>query len=216
VIPLWVLGAGGHARVVIDAARSAGRFDVIGILDDTLMPGTHSVDGVPVKGPITAESVVSFDVTHAVIAIGSNSARHRIASGLDGLLSWEVIVHSRAYVAETAIVGKGTVVCAMSVVQPGSTIGQHVILNTASTADHDSALGDAAHLGPGVNLAGTTAVGEGTFMGIGSSVIPGCRIGAWSTVGAGAVVISDLPDNTTAVGVPARAVKIRQPGWHLE
>jgi len=58
-------------------------------------------------------------------------------------------------------------------------------------------------------------VGEGTFIGLGSSVIPGIRIGRWSVIGAGAAVTEDLPDNCTAVGVPARVIKTHEEGWHL-
>ena len=215
MIPLWILGGGGHARVVIDTARSTGDYEVIGILDDQSGQETRAVDGVPVRGPITAEALRQQQVTHAIIAIGNNGLRAAIAARLDGLVTWATITHAHAYIASSATLGEGSVVFAKSVVQPGTSIGRHVILNTASTVDHDSTIADFVHIGPGCNLAGNVAVGEGTFLGIGSRVIPARHVGSWAMVGAGASVVCDLPGNVTAVGVPARVIKEQEKGWHL-
>ncbi|MGZ9197173.1 MAG: DapH/DapD/GlmU-related protein, partial [Candidatus Deferrimicrobiaceae bacterium] len=83
------------------------------------------------------------------------------------------------------------------------------------SVDHDCAIGDFVHICPGAHLGGAVVVEEGTFLGVGSSVVPGIRIGRWSVIGAGAVVTKDIPDNCTAVGVPARVIKTREEGWHL-
>lgn len=214
MIPLWILGGGGHARVVIDAARSSGRFEVAGILDDQAMPGRDAVDGVAIMGPITSEAVKTHQIAHAVIAIGNNRVRGDIADRLHGLVTWEPVVHARAYVAPHTEIGAGCVICAMAVVQPGTILGRHVILNTAVTVDHDNVTGELVHIGPGANLASDVIVEKGTLLGIGSRVIPGCRVGSWTTVGAGGVVVRDLPDNVIAVGVPAKVSKEREPGWH--
>lgn len=202
---IWIIGGGGHAKVVIDAARSSGAFAVAGILDDDERAWGTERGGPLVAGPIAPETLRRLGVTHAVIAIGNNRVREAIAARLDGMVDWATVVHARAYVAAGATLGPGTVVCAGAIVQPDARIGRHAIVNTAASVDHDCELGDCVHVAPGAHLAGNVTLGEGAFVGIGASVIPGRAVGRWATVGAGAAVIADVPDFATAVGVPARA-----------
>lgn len=199
---LVVLGAGGHAKVVIATARAAG-LNVVAVLDDDLALHGKTVLDVPVAGRIERSSVPRGAT--AILAIGSNSVRRALADGMD--CRWAVVVHPSAVVDPTVALGGGTVIFAGVVVQPGTSIGSHVILNTACSVDHDCVVGDFAHLAPGVRLAGDCEVATGSFLGIGAVVIPGIRVGPWSTVGAGAVVIDHVPGNVVAVGVPARVVR---------
>lgn len=201
---IWILGAGGHAKVVIEAIREASAFEISGILDDNSARHGQTVRGVPIVDAMTPEAISKHGVKHAVIAIGDNRTRARIATELTGLVSWPVIVHSRAIVDSAVQLAEGTVVCAGAVVQPDTRVGRHAILNTACSVDHDCVVGNFAHVAPGVHIAGGVIVGEGTLVGIGSSVIPGRSIGAWSIVGAGAVVVADIPHRSVATGVPAR------------
>jgi sugar O-acyltransferase (sialic acid O-acetyltransferase NeuD family) len=197
--PVAVLGAGGHAKVVISTLRSAG-IPVTAVLDDE--PGTWGgeVLGVPVRGAmIEAPS----HTRRAVIAVGSNAARARIAAALPSI-EWATVIHPGAVIAEGVQIGAGTVVFAGCVIQPDTVLGEHVILNTGSSVDHDCVVGDFVHLAPGVRIAGTVHIERGAFLGIGSIVIPGRRIGADAIVGAGGVVIGDVPAGATVVGVPAR------------
>jgi len=92
-------------------------------------------------------------------------------------------------------------------VQPDVIIGKHVIINTCASVDHDCKLEDFVHIAPCVHLAGGVLVGEGSLLGVGSSVIPYRRIGKWSIVGAGSVIVNDIPDHVTVVGVPAKLIK---------
>lgn len=210
---LWIIGAGGHAKVVISAALSSGEYRVVGCLDDSFGEQNRVVEGVSVVGDISRESIARFSVEHAVIAIGSNVVRRAIAECLDGAVQWQSIVHRTAWIAPSATLGEGSVVMAHAVVQSGAMISNHVILNTASTVDHDCTLEDYVHLGPGANLAGSIALRQGVFVGIGASVVPGIEVGEWSVVGAGAVVTRSLSANITAVGAPAKVIKERDPGW---
>ncbi len=202
--PVWILGAGGHSKVVIDTLRSAGTFRICGLFDDApRLQGGRILD-VPVVGPISEESLASHGVEHAIIAIGSNRARSNLASRLAGRLAWVSAVHRASYVAAGARVGEGAIICAGAVIQPDATIGPHAIVNTSSSVDHDSVVGPFAHVAPGARLAGGVRVGEGALLGTGCSVIPNRTVGAWATVGAGAVVVTDIPPGVTARGIPAR------------
>lgn len=204
VPPVWIIGAGGHSRVVIDAVRAMGRFRLVGVLDDNPACWDETAQGVLIQGPASPERITELGIERAVLAVGDNWARAQLAHELGTVLAWETVIHPFSYVASDVEVGAGTVVMAGAVVQPGTRIGRHTILNTACSADHDSLLGDFVHLAPGVRLCGNVTIGEGSLCGAGSIVLPKCSVGAWATVGAGAVVARDIPAGVTAKGIPAR------------
>ncbi len=199
---VWVIGAGGHGKVVIATLRAAG-IQPRGIFDDNRDRKGDTVLGVPVLGALPHPRELAKEDRRAVIAIGANPVRKKIATALPGF-TWERAVHPRALVHPSARLGPGTVVFAGAVVQPDVVLGAHVIVNTGARIDHDSLIGDYVHIAPGCTLGGGVIVQEGAFLGIGANAIPGCSIGAWTMVGAGAAVIRDLPGGVTAVGVPAR------------
>ena len=201
-----VLGAGGHARVVIAALQESGDEVTAVFDDDPALAGTEIL-GVPVVGPVSLTA--NLTEVRAVIAIGSNTVRQELARRFP--LNWTTIVHPRAWVHSSVSPGRGSVVFAGAIVQPGAHIGDHVIINTAATVDHDCRIGDFAHLAPGTHLAGDVTVEHGAFLGTASAAIPSVRIGAGTTVGAGAVVVRDLPAGITAVGCPARILSGRHP-----
>ncbi len=190
-----VVGAGGHGKVIVALAKQLG-IAVDAVHDDNPVLHGASVLGVPVQGsePLRGR--------RAVLAIGNNRTRQRLAGSLDA--EWTTLVHPRAFVDPSVKLGPGTVVFAGAVIQPDGAIGAHAIVNTGACVDHDAAIGDFVHLAPGVHLAGTVTVEEGAFVGVGTAVIPGRNIGAWATLGAGSVVVRDIPPGVTAFGVPAR------------
>ena len=194
-----VIGAGGHAKVVIATLRTSG-LEVTGVLDDRIETWGRSVLGCPVLGGLEQLEQASG---RAVLAIGSNTARRDIAARFPDT-EWTSAIHPAATVHESVKVGAGTVIFAGAVVQPDTVLGRHVIVNTGATVDHDCVLGDYVHVAPGVHLAGTVRLEEGVFLGVGCVVTPGVTVGSWTTVGAGAVVVRPLPANTVAMGSPAR------------
>jgi sugar O-acyltransferase (sialic acid O-acetyltransferase NeuD family) len=194
-----VIGAGGHAKVVIATLRASGVDDLVAWDDDPRKIGT-SVLGIKVLGRIEeCPAGVS-----AVVAIGENDVRRRVVSRLD--LRYVSAVHPSAVVHDSVVLGAGSVIFAGVIVQPETWIGKHVILNTGANIDHDCRIGDFAHAGPGAHLAGAVTLSEGAFLGTGASAIPGVRIGAWAVVGAGGVVVHPLEPGVTAVGCPARPI----------
>lgn len=194
---MFVLGAGGHAKVVVSTLRAAGH-EVLALYDRDPAKVGSTVLGVTVRAQ---EEIPPTGL--AVVGIGGNSTRRQLALAYKDL-EWCTVVHPAAWVDPSATLGPGTVVFAGAIVQPDSTIGAHVIVNTSATVDHDCRVGDFVHLAPGTHLAGDVHVGEGSFLGIGATTIPGTRIGRWTTVGAGGVVVRNLPDGIKARGVPAR------------
>jgi len=202
-----VIGAGGHAKVVISTLLAAGR-EIVGVFDDDPHKQGEQVVGVSVVGPIAAAvQATQQDTAGVVIAVGDNTTRKQIAERFRGYGSeapWVTVVHPSASIDPTVRLGPGTVVFAAAVIQPDTVVGAHGIVNTGATIDHDCVLEDFVHIAPGVHLAGKVRLEEGVFLGVGTSVVPGVNVASWARVGAGAAVVNDLPRGVVAFGVPAR------------
>jgi acetyltransferase EpsM len=199
-VRLLVVGAGGHAKVVVDAARAAG-FAIAGIVGDR--DGRSTLLGVEVS-----ENAHGIDAEGFIIAIGNNITRAKVfAEYAEGPLPPLSVVHPSAIIADGVTIGEGTFVAAGVVVNVDARIGRDVILNTACAVDHDVVVGDHSLVGPTASLCGESRLGEGVTFGAGASIIPVKTVGDWTTVGAGAAVINDLPERTVCVGVPARNIR---------
>lgn len=198
---LLVIGAGGHAKVVIDAARLAG-YEIAGVIGTP--EGAAELLGAPVTSAISAVEADGF-----IVAVGDNSERaRRYAECLDAGLVPTSVLHPSAIIAEDAEIGPGVFAAATVTVNPGVHIGANAILNTGCTIDHDCAIGAHAHIGPGANLCGSVTVGEGALLGVGACAVPRASVGAWAVVGAGAAVTGTIPERAVAVGVPARVTRL--------
>ena len=202
--PLVLVGAGGHAKVVIEAARAAGRFAVVGVVDPR--PPAERVLGVPVLGGDEALPRLRAEgVAWAFVALGGNAARERIGAGLRAAgFQLATLVHPSAEVMPSARIGEGVVVMARVVVSAEARVEDLAIVNTGAVVEHDNLVGPAAHVAPLAALAGNVRVGARALVGIGAAVRPGVSVGEDAVVGAGSAVVSDVPAGATVGGVPAR------------
>ncbi|WP_160141605.1 acetyltransferase [Salicibibacter halophilus] len=205
-----VLGNGGHGKVIQDIINHfSAEYQLTGVLDDHYTSTVNNGSNF-FEGPI-------FDANHLadlypdllfIVGIGDNRARKNVVDQLDlPLYRYATVIHPSAVISPTSQIGNGVAIIAGAIVNPHSQINDHVILNTSSSVGHDCQIEDYVHISPRVAIAGGTKVREGTHLGIGSVSIPGVEVGRWSTVGAGGVVTDHIPDDTLAVGVPAKAVK---------
>ena len=215
--PIVIFGAGGFARevlqVVLDINEKAATWPVIGFVVDS-GHSTQPVHDLPVVGGI--EWLAQHPETHAVIAVGSSAARHRISKAIEANSPnpFATLIHPRAWVGRHVEVGAGTVICAGALITTDISIGKHVHVNIGSTVGHDALLSDFVTLNPGVSISGNVTLAEGVEVGTGSVLIPHAHVGSWSVLGAGAVVTKPLDANVTAVGSPAKVIKVRASGWH--
>jgi sugar O-acyltransferase (sialic acid O-acetyltransferase NeuD family) len=201
---LVIYGAGGHGRVVADVVRRGGRHRIVGLIDDAVVGGRFEL---PILGDRSCLGAKLDRRTEVIVAIGDNLTRGQVAALVTGLgFRLATAVHPSAQVGEGVVLGAGTVVMAQAVLNPGTRTGENVIVNTGATVDHDCTLEELVHIAPGVHLAGNVRIGARSTVGIGASVIQGIRIGRGARIGAGAAVVMDIPDDSTAVGVPARVV----------
>lgn len=197
---VWVLGGGGHAKVVIATLQSDGK-PVAGVFDDNKSKRGEILLSARIDDVTPELSWWQAEARSAMIAIGNNATRQRVA---DLPADWVTATHQTADVHMSVRVGCGSLICAGVVVQPDAAIGRHVIANTACSIDHDCVIGDFCHIAPGATLAGEVSIGDRSFVGAGATIIQGVKIGADALIGAGAVVISDVGDGEKVAGVPAR------------
>lgn len=200
---LVILGAGGHGRVVADAALAQGSWSLVQATDrdparcqGELLPGVPAVD--------LAQAAASDAALH--VAIGNAQAREKEVAAW-GARPLATVIHPQASVSPHATLGAGCFVAAQAVVAPAAQLGVSVIVNHGAVVDHDVRVGDFSHLAPLCSLGGGARVGRRVLVGTGARILPGVAIGDDVVVGAGAVVCDPISEPGVYVGVPARRVK---------
>jgi len=194
-----LMGGGGHCKVIIDAIRKSGEFNILGILDPNITAG-EAVLGVKVLGSDDILPELSAKgIKHGFISVGSigNCAMRK---KLDLILknagfTLPVIVHPGAILADGVKLGEGTFVAAGAVINSDVKIGRNVIINTASSVDHDCVIGDFVHIAPGVTLSGGVKIDNETHIGSGAKVTQYLTIGARCVIGAGQTIRHDMGDD---------------------
>ncbi|OAN55001.1 acetyltransferase [Magnetospirillum moscoviense] len=206
---VFVIGAGGHAKVVIDALRRAGT-TVDGLVDADPGRVGSTVLGVPVLGG--DEALERCDrqrtrVVNGIGAVGPADLRAKVFAAYRARgFVFATLVDPSAVVGGGVVLDEGAQILAGAVVQTGCRVGCDAIVNTRAAIDHDCHVGAHAHIAPGAVLSGDVRIGERTLVGTGATVIQGIRIGSGALVAAGAVVICDVADGARVAGNPARPI----------
>jgi UDP-perosamine 4-acetyltransferase len=201
-----VIGAGGHAKVVLEILRAAGGVEVVGLLDPA--PHASLVRGVPVLGgDDLLTELRSAGVAAAVVALGNNRRRQQVGGRARELgFALPAIIHPSAIVSPSARLEAGVVVMARVVIGTEAEVEQLAVINSGAVVEHDNRIGKASHIGPACALAGNVRVGDRALVGVGSAVRPGIIIGSDAVVGAGSAVIKDVPEGAMIGGSPARSL----------
>jgi|LSQX01.2.fsa_nt_gb sugar O-acyltransferase (sialic acid O-acetyltransferase NeuD family) len=201
---LIIIGAGGHGKSVADVALKINKWQEIAFLDDD--ESKKQSMGIDVIGKSTdiLRFIEDYDI---FVGIGNNPIREKIQQMLEaeGAVI-PVLVHPQAVIGEQVELGAGTVVMAGAVINCCTKIGKGCIINTGATIDHDNLIDDFVHVSPGAHTGGTVSIGKRTWLGIGSIISNNVNIINDSIIGAGAVVINDITEPGTYVGVPVRRV----------
>lgn len=208
--PVILVGAGGHALVLLEALALA-RTEVLGLIDSDPTLAGRKLLGFSVLGGdevLLGRAPGTFRLVNAIGSARSMERRRSVYEHHRGAgHAFASVLHPSAIVSRHALAAPGVQIMAGAVVQAGAGIGENTIVNTGATVDHDCRIGAHVHLAPGVTLCGNVQVGDETHVGAGATVIQGVRIGARCTVAAGAVVLQDAADGTTVAGVPAREAR---------
>jgi UDP-perosamine 4-acetyltransferase len=206
------IGAGGHARVVIEILCLSRGYELTGLLDPRRELWGDRVLGVPVLGnDDLLPGLYAQGVHHAFIGLGGTGdtrPRRRLYELARGL-GFEIVaaLHPQAVISPSAKLGHGPTVMAGAIINASARLGDNVIVNTGAIVEHDCVIGNHVHIATGAKLAGGVTVADGAHIGIGATIRQGIRIGQGALVGAGAVVVEDVPDGVVVAGVPARVIR---------
>lgn len=207
--PVIIVGAGGHAKVLLDALLCSER-KVIGLTDFDKQKWESLVNGVPVLGGdevVFSYSIDEIELVNGMGSVGSMDKRKNIYEYFKSkAYLFSNVIHPSAIVSSNAVLANGVQLLPGCIVNTGAFIGDNSIVNTRASIDHDVSIGSHVHIAPGVTISGGVTIGDCTHIGTGATVIQGVHIGSHVLIGAGAVVVKDIPDNCKAYGVPAREV----------
>lgn len=204
-----LIGAGSHARVLLDALSERDDVEVLGLTDPRLAVGER-VSGCQVLGNddflLARFAPAGVVLVNAIGSVRCSGVRRQAFERFsDAGYRFLAVVHPRAIVSSGAAIDEGTQIMAGAVVQTGARVGRNAIVNTGAIVDHDCEVGSHVHVAPGATLSGNVRVGEGAHIGTGAVVIQGLRIGAAALIAAGAVVVKDVAADDRVMGVPARS-----------
>ena len=201
--PVVIFGTGGFAREVACVLHDLGRGDQIVAFhepDDVFQ--ARKLLGVPVRPQS------SFEPTRqrAVIGIGNPAIREKVARELPAETVFETLVHPTAVISQWVELGEGSVICAGVVMTCQIRIGKHCQLNLNCTVGHDCTFGDFCTIAPGTNISGNVDLGTRVDVGTQAAFRQHLRICDDVVIGMGAVVVKDIVQPGTYVGVPAKKV----------
>jgi sugar O-acyltransferase (sialic acid O-acetyltransferase NeuD family) len=201
---LVILGAGGHGKVVADAALAGGDWARVVATDrDPLRCQGELLPGVPLL-PLAQALALPEAAFHIAIGLADARAREAVQLGTRPLAS---VIHPGAAVSAHAVVEEGCFIAAQAVLAPSARLARGTILKHGGVVDHDVQVGAFSHVAPRAALGGGVRVGQRVLVGAGANVLPGLRIADAVVIGAGAVVLGDLAEPGTYAGVPARRVR---------
>ncbi len=206
-LPIVLIGAGGHAKVVADIIKKTGAYEIIGCTDPRKDNALISW-GIKYLGTdeILPE-LLQTGVTRAAMGMAgfNNNIRRRLFEKVQEWgFDFPVLRHSAANIAPEVRLSEAAIIMAAAVINPDATIGKNVIINTGAIIEHDCIIGHSAQIGPGAILCGGVTIERGAFIGAGACIIQGKKIGQDAIIGSGAVVIKDVPAGVTVVGNPAK------------
>ena len=198
---LVIIGAGGHGNVIADIAVNVGYTEIV-FLDDSPVAG--ECGGFPVVGKTS--DINLYKDHDFIVAIGNPEIREKITRKLDDR-RLVTLIHPAAVIGRNVEICRRTVVIAGSVISPQTKIGWGCIIHTCSSVDHNSFISDFVHVSIGAHLGGTVIVGKGTWIGAGVTVSNDISICEHCMIGAGAVVVSNIDQSGTYIGVPVFKIR---------
>lgn len=210
---LIIFGASGFGREVAWLVERINKneptWNLLGFMDDNDSIQGAEINGYPVIGK--TEDVIKYSDAYYVVAVGASRIREKIVANMKTLnpdIKFGIVIDPSVEISALVTIGEGTIICAHTIITVNISIGNHVIINLDCTIGHDAIIKDFVTLYPSVNVSGITEIGHAVELGTGMQIIQGKKIGDYSIVGAGAVVVKNIPEKCTAVGSPAKPIKL--------
>lgn len=208
---LLIIGAGGHARSILDISIENNEYNIIGCIDATYPYRTNVdfMEDIKIVGNDSClQQLYQDGVKNIFVAIGENKLRNMLYDQVVQIGFTPVnIISKHARISERAILGKGICIMAGAVVNVNCNIEDNCIINTNCSIDHDCNIGKSVHIAPGCAISGYVKIGEQSHLGTGCIVIDRVSIGKKTYIGAGSVVVKSIENGVLAYGVPAKKIK---------
>ena len=199
--PVVIIGYSGHAYVIIDILLNAGRLVTAYCDQEEKANNPYHLQYIGKESEV-APLLQDYDF---FACVGHNGIREKIHTQVSQFLGEPVnAIHPTAVISSSVKLGTGIMVAANATINPLVNLGKGVICNTGSSIDHECIIGDFTHIAPNAVLCGNVEIGKNSFIGANSVIRQGVHIGNNVIVGAGSVVLTDIPDNMTYVGNPAK------------
>lgn len=208
---IGIVGAGGFGREIKNLIESINRvekkYDIIGFFDDSFKQG-DIINGIPVLGNITSINSIDHPLS-IVVGIGEPKIKRKIVDFIENdLVDFPSLIHPSVIISSDDVsLGIGNIICAGSIITCNIELMDFVTINLSCTVGHDTIINSFCSFMPSVNISGEVIIEEDVYVGTGAKIINKLRIGKSTIVGAGAVVAKSLPENCTAVGIPAKPIK---------
>ena len=204
---LIIIGAGNVGGFLANnISLFLGNYEIIGLLDDDPAKQGETLWGLEVLGP--TDRITDFQGCSVAVGIAFPSSKKKILERLDlEKFNFPSFVSSNAWISHDVEIGRGVIIYPGVSVNYGSRIGDFSVINMNCALGHHASLNKYCALAPGVNLGGITSLGEGVDMGISSATKQSITVGCNSVIGGQAMVLHNIPDNVTAVGIPAQIIR---------
>ncbi|WP_438712197.1 acetyltransferase [Aquimarina muelleri] len=210
-----VIGASGHAKVIIEIVETSKDYQIYGLIDTYKEKGQRILNYEIVGTEHDIPDLVNKGVNKGIIAIGDNWNRLLIQKKIKKIspnFQFITVIHPTAIVSPSVKIGQGTVILASVVVNAEAEIGDFCILNTGASFGHDSSVKNFSSIAPGVTVGGNVSIDICTAISLGANIIQGITIGKHSIVGAGSLVLNSIGDYKLVYGVPAKEIRNVQKG----
>ncbi|WP_158999142.1 acetyltransferase [Pigmentibacter ruber] len=203
-LPVVIIGAGGHAKVVADTLQ-AMHCEILGY--------TNTINEKPLLNLEYLGSddfIMKQNPKNILLVIGFGSVkfaleRQKTYEKWKALgFNFKTLIHPSASISRYATIGEGTQVLMGVLIQACASIKDNCIINTGASIDHDCFIDNHCHIAPRVSLSGGVTISTNCHIGTGSVVIQNIHIENNVTVGAGSVVIKNIASNSMVYGVPAK------------
>jgi len=204
--PFIILGAGGHAKVIVDTLHSLN-YQIAGIINPVL-PSDPFFKSIPYLGTdatLGELAVENYFFANGLGSAGNTAPRTNLyQSYIVQHCTFPQILHPHVVISKTAVIKSGTQILAGSIIGPDVCIKENVIINTRAIVEHDCFIDSHSHVASGAIICGNVSIGQNTHIGAGATINQGIQIGSYSVIASGAVVIQNVDSNCLVAGVPAK------------
>jgi len=206
------LGAGGFAReaawLIEEINNKNAEWNLLGFIEKGNKNLGSVLNNYKIFGDFKWLENNKTDNLFYIYAVGDPKLKSKFSEVAEKLkLRSATLIHPDVKMSSYNVIGEGTIIYAGSIITVNVKCGKHVVISVDSKIGHDSIIGDFSTLLPSVVVSGNVKIGTKCIIGTSGAIICKLNIGSNTIVRAGATVIRDLPNNCTAVGIPASPIK---------